>query len=348
MVEAIAENFMSGKAPLGAMRWPAALLAVLLTSTILAGCLAPEGDPGPPEDPVQEETPQAPSYMIPRGVGGMADEEAIGIKGQDIIFGGSLKHPLTRVLLVPPAHGDLGSAPNGPSFQEYLDVTILGIKEWLIAIERFVADYPEYDYLLAIDIEIEVFDSATPPSAAGYDIVAGYVETAGPLFRGVAVDPGVDTQALINQAGLGDLVHYGNRYMLMSLLSSAPRAGQETPDYPELNDLESVTMHEFAHVWGIGHTTTWTDEYGPDLMNSPYAWVYGDGDPVGDGGVRTPLTCISTLNLYALAYAYRWLPDGTWEGTSDMTVDLPEGMEYKLYCRDGTYNVTNVPQESEA
>lgn len=325
-----------------AMRpWSLLFAAFLIASSVLAGCLGPSGD-DPDAGPGPDADADAPSYRIPPGTGGMADEEAIGLKGQEIIFGGSLKHPLTRVLLVPPAHGDLGSAVDGPSFQEYLDVTVLGIQEWLVAIERFVAEYPEYDYLSAIDIEIEVFDSATPPQTAGYDIVAGYVETAGPLFRGVAFDPGVDTQAVINDAGLGDVLHYGNRYMLMSLLSSAPRAGQEVPDYPELNDLESVTMHEFAHVWGIGHTTTWTEEYGPDLMNSPYAWTYGDGDPLGDGGVRTPLTCVSTLNLYALAHVYRWLPDGEWEGTPDTTVSLPEGMEYKLYCRDGTYNVTNV------
>jgi hypothetical protein len=153
------------------MRRAAAFLTALLLASILAGCLAPD-DPdvaGPDGDTVEDED----GYRIPWGVGGMADEEILGVTSQDLIFGGSLKHPLTRVLLVPPTHGDLGSPLDGPSFEEYLDVTIKGIMEWLVAIERFVEDYPEYDYLLEIDIEIEVFDSETPPQAFGWDIVAG-------------------------------------------------------------------------------------------------------------------------------------------------------------------------------
>jgi hypothetical protein len=165
-----------------------------------------------------------------------------------------------------------------------------------------------------------------------------YVESGGPLFRGLAAQTPVNTQQVVDGLGLGDIVRLGNRFILLSLFSSAPRAGQDIPDYPELNDLETVIMHEFAHTWGLGHTTTWTSQYGPDLMNSPYAYVYGDGNPVGDGGYCTPLLCISSLNLYALAHVYRWLPSGDWQGSAG-TVALPSGMSYDLYCRDGTYNV---------
>lgn len=322
------------------------LTVLVLLSTVFAGCIDDGAEPAPPEgaDGSEDDASAVPLWDRPRDWPentGMGDEERIGLQSQQIIFGGSVRSPLTRVLLVPPAHGDVGSPLTGPAFEEYLDVTVKGIQQWLDAIERFVADYPEYDHLLEIDIEIEVFDSAFPPETLGYDIVAGFVETAGPAFRGVAWEAPGDIQAQLDKAGLGDQVHWGNRYMLMSLFSSAPRAGQLVPDHPELNDLESVTMHEFAHVWGIGHTTTWTEHYGPDLMNSPYAWVYGDGDPAGDGGVRTPLTCVSTLNLVALAEVYAWIPSGEWEDSGG-EVELPADMDYKLYCRDGTFNVDTL------
>jgi hypothetical protein len=324
------------------------IVSLAFLSSIFAGCIATDdledqdagGSMGAGvAGPQWNQTREWPEFT------GVGPEGPIGLQPQDIIFGGSLKHALTRVLLVPPAHGDLGNPVDGPTFEEYLDVTIKGIKEWLVAIERFVEDYPEYDYLLEIDIEIDVFDGVTTPPPAGYDIVAAFVETGGPAFRGAATQLPPDVQESLNELGLGDMVHWGNRYMVMSLFSAAPRADQDVPDYPELNDLETVTMHEFAHVWGLGHTTTWTNWYGPDLMNSPYALVYGDGDPLGDGGIRTPLKCITSLNLYTLAYVYQWLPDGEWMSTSG-SVELPESMEYKMYCRDGTYNVENLDPDA--
>jgi hypothetical protein len=269
---------------------------------------------------------------------GRAAENPLGVRAQDIIFGGSLRHPLTRVLLVPPTHGDLGDPVDGPGLPEYLDVTLQGIRQWETAIAAFTTEYPQYGYLRQVKVEVEIFDEQVPPTTAGYDVVVVYVETGGPVFRGLAAQTPVNTQQIVDGLGLGDVVRLGNRFILLSLFSSAPRAGQSIPDYPELNDLESVMMHEFAHTWGIGHTTTWTSQYGPDLMNSPYAYVYGDGDPLGDGGYCTPLMCISTLNLVALAHVYRWLPGGTWQ-PSGGAVQLPPGMPYSLYCRDGTYNV---------
>ncbi len=312
----------------------------------LAGCIDADDDPDSPQTGTDDPQAEArlPLYNQTREwpeITGIGPEDPIGLQGQDMIFGGSTRDTLTRVLLIPPSHGDLGNPVDGPTLEEYLEVTILGIKQWLVAIELFVEDYPEYDHLLEIDIEIEVFDEQVPPSTLGYDIVAAFVETGGPAFRGAATELPPNVQESLDEAGLGETVHWGNRYMVMSTFSSAPRAGQDIPDYPELNELEGVTMHEFAHVWGLGHTTTWTEYYGPDLMNSPYAYIYGDGDAMGDGGLRTPLMCITSLNLYTLAEVYRWIPDGEWEGSSG-SVDLPEDMEYKMYCRDGTYNVENL------
>ena len=47
-------------------------------------------------------------------------------------------------------------------------------------------------------------------------------------------------------------------------------------------------------------------------MNSPYPYVYGDGFPGGDGGERTKLKCLSTVNLIGMAELYRWIPKGPW------------------------------------
>jgi hypothetical protein len=246
----------------------------------------------------------------------------------EFIFGGSLKRTRTRVLLVPPTHGDLGN-PLGPTVKDYLDTTLRGIHRWTAAMDAFATDYPEYDYLRDITIEVEIFDGADPVDPAGYEVILVYV-AAGPAFRGVAADVGDDPEEIARWAGV-NTVNYTGRYIALSLFGSAPRAGQVAYDFPELNDLEIVTLHEFGHTFGLGHTRTITAEYGHDLMNSPASFVYGDGSPVGDGGERTPMQCLSSLNLWGMAHLYRWIPSGRWQGTRG-TGDLPPGMGYVWYC----------------
>lgn len=252
-----------------------------------------------------------------------------GVLPQSLIFGGSLRHEETRVLLVPPMHGDLGN-PDGPTQQDYLDATLRGIRAWEPIMDRFASDYPAYAYLREIDVEVVVYDDANPVDPAGFDVILGYVPYSGPVFRGVA-SGGVSLQPFFDVWGLGDAAHFSGRLIALSLLANSPRAGQLEPDYPEVNDLYTVTLHEFAHTFGLGHTATWTKKHGADLMNSPATFVFGDGDALGDGGERTPAGCISSLNLYGMALLYRWIPSGAWE-PSEGTYLLPKGMPYKLYC----------------
>jgi hypothetical protein len=250
-----------------------------------------------------------------------------------LIFGGSLRHAETRVLLVPPQHGDLGS-PLGPTVLDYLQATLAGLHKWEAALDAFAADHPAYAYLADISVEVEVFDVAVPVDPAGYDVVVGYV-ASGDQFRGVAGSV-ADLQRRVDQAGLGEQVHAPGRVILLSLLASSPRAHQEQPDFPEVNDLYSVTLHEFAHTFGLGHTATRLASgggtfQGYDLMNSPAPFVYGDGATLGDGGERTPAACISSLDLYGMAVLYRWMPSGAWQGSSG-SVGLPGSIPYALYC----------------
>jgi hypothetical protein len=141
----------------------------------------------------------------------------------------------------------------------------------------------------------------------------------------------IDLQWFFDQHGLGDAARFSGRHMLLSLFAASPRAGQGLPDFPEVNDLEMVMMHEFGHTFGVGHTLTWRQDIGPDLMNSPANFVYGDGSAVGDGGERTPMTCLSTLNLYALAVLYEWLPSGHAMPSYGST-DLPPHITYERMC----------------
>jgi hypothetical protein len=242
-----------------------------------------------------------------------------GLRDHSIIYGGSLGKAKTNVLLFPPPHGDLGN-PEGPTVLDYLEAAIFGIHEWVDVLHQFAEDYPEYDYLRQITVDIQIFDGVQDP--AEYDITIAYVP-GGPQFRGAAtacVDP--------------------PRCIVLSLFSASPRAGQLTPDFPTFNDLEAVTKHEFAHVWGLGHSLTWTKEYGPDLMNSPATFVYGDGDPAGDGGVPSPKQCISTLNLYGMALIFGFLNEGHEEAPEGWGMDLPteyelpEDMPYEWYCNE--------------
>lgn len=249
----------------------------------------------------------------------------------DLIFGGSLETTDARVLLVPPAHGDLGN-PLGPTVKDYLDATLRGVNKWIEAMDKFADDYPQFSYLKKIDFHIEVFDEARPVDPAGYDVILGYV-AAGPAFRGVAGDTG--TKEMVNnvleQVGIRDQVRYSGRVIALSLFGSAPRAGQVMWDFPEVNDLEIVTTHEFGHTFGLGHTTTIHPKYGHDLMNSPAPFIYGDGQTVGAGNERTKMKCLSSLNLYGMAHLYRWVPSGEWEGSGG-SIDLPANIPYKWYC----------------
>lgn len=237
----------------------------------------------------------------------------IGMRPIDAIFGGSLTRPQTRVLLVPPAHGDLGNPINGPSLQDYLTTTINAIHEWEAAIDLFIADHSEFKYLDMIDIEVAIFDGLMATS--DFDVGIVFVESGATAFRGFA-SPCFDTP----------------RCIALSLFSSSPRGGQLIPDYPELNDLDAVVKHEFAHTFGLGHTLSWTEDHGPDLMNSPAPFVYGDGDPAGDGGERTPRKCISNLDLYGLGQIYRWLEGGEWAPPDADQYSLPSSWTYKRYC----------------
>ena len=249
----------------------------------------------------------------------------------ELIFGGSLETTDARVLLIPPTHGDLGN-PTGPTVVDYIDATLRGINKWTEAMEAFAKDYPEYDYLREIDFHVEIFDEAKPVDPAGYDVILGYV-AAGPAFRGVAGDAGTrdSVNAILQQAGLREEVRYSGRVIALSLFGSSPRAGQVLYDFPEINDLEIVTTHEFGHTFGLGHTTTWHKKLGPDLMNSPAPFIYGDGFTAGDGGERTKMKCLTSLDLYGMAALYDWVPSGKWEG-DEGAVSMPKGMPYRWYC----------------
>lgn len=253
------------------------------------------------------------------------------MKPIELIFSGSLKTTDARVLLVPPTHGDLGN-PDGPKVTDYIDATLRGMREWIKVLKAFANDYPQYSYLRKIDFHIEVFDEAKPVDPVGYDVILGYV-AAGPAFRGVAGDTGsrhtVDN--ILNQVGIKDQVRYSGRVIALSLYGSSPRAGQVMYDFPEINDLEVVTKHEFGHTFGLGHTTTWHHKLGPDLMNSPAPFIYGDGFGFGDGGEQTKMKCLTSLDLYGMAELYRWVPKGEWEASTGF-VDLPKNIPYRWYC----------------
>lgn len=249
----------------------------------------------------------------------------------DLIFGGSLETPDARVLMVPPSHGDLGN-PTGPTVVDYVDATLRGLDRWRKALKAFVKDYPQFGYLRKVKFHVEVFDSADPVDPAGYDVILGYV-AAGPAFRGVAGDTGTKAavNAILETVGIRDQVRYSGRVIALSLFGSSPRAGQVMYDFPEVNDLEIVTAHEFGHTFGLGHTMTWHPKLGPDLMNSPAPFVYGDGQTVGAGTERTKMKCLTSLNLYGMAVLYRWIPSGEWQASGG-SVELPKNIPYRWYC----------------
>lgn len=245
-----------------------------------------------------------------------------------------------RVLLVPPSAID-PTAGHIPT--EYLQAALDGIHAWDASIAQFAAQYPSYAYLSQLTSSVEVFDGA--PDGVGYDVIIVWSPYTGPVFRGLAADyfgggPLCTRFCSSNQPGnavyqsIKPLVHDGTRLIIMSAFAAAPRGGQVTPDFPEPTDVYNVMQHEFAHTWGLGHSQTWTAEHGPDLMNSPYAHVFGDGDLLSDGGERTEAECISSLDLYGMARLYEWVGRGVaWNRrVYASSASLPSGVPYALMC----------------
>ncbi len=260
---------------------------------------------------------------------------------QPIGLGTPLPYPHANVLLLPPTNGNpLGSETS----LDYLDATLRGIRKWGPVFEAFAADYPQFSFLKDLTVHVEVFDGETP-QRAGYDVIIMWLPYTGPQFRGLAVTTfgagngynqmcgnGPTADCATYRSTIEPLIHDSTRLIFMSLFGNAPRAGQTLPDWPERNDVENVAMHEFAHTWGLGHSATFTHAHGPDLMNSPYTDVFGDGDPAGDGGERTKLYCISSLDVYGMARLYDWLPSGDYRRPNSGWAWLPWYMPYKLYC----------------
>ncbi len=261
-------------------------------------------------------------------------EEPVGVLPQELIWGPISNPDDVKVLLIPPSHGDL-SDPNGPTVQDYINETLQGIYEWEWALEQFAQDYPEYSYLKNITVQVDIFEGpeATPIDPAGYDVVIGYV-ASGPAFRGVAVNGPGDTQGLIENLGADDEARWEHRYIALSLYAASPRAGQAMEDFPERNDLHTVTLHEFGHTFGLGHTWTWTNDTGPDLMNSPATFVYGDGEPFGQGDQNLERQCLNSLNLYGMAIMYQSMDPSNDTDPEEFpeAVELPDHIPYELYC----------------
>ena len=249
--------------------------------------------------------------------------------------------PVTHaeVLLVPPTAID-PMAPVLPP--EYLDATIAGIHAWDASIAKFTAKYPAYAYLNDLESHVTVFDGA--PERIGYDVIIIWAPYTGPVFRGLAADyfgggvacARICPNPFLNAywTALEPYVHDGTRLIVMSSFAAAPRGGQVSPDFPEPADVYNVMQHEFAHTWGLGHTQTWTSEHGPDLMNSPYGHVFGNGDVLGDGGERTKWDCVSSLDVYGMAKLYEWVGQGkSWaQRTKTFSATLPGTMPYELMC----------------
>lgn len=236
------------------------------------------------------------------------------------------------VLIVPPAHPDL-TDPNGPTQAEYVATARQAVEDWEPAIDQFTDDHPDYDYLDQLSINVDVLGEPQA-SADGYDAVIGYTPS-GPAFRGLAYTncPAFwIPEDVLHQAAASTGTDTCPRPILLSTFASSPRAGQVAPDSPTLEDLRVVTFHESAHAFGLIHTQTWTADYGPDLMNSPAPFFYGEGEAAGNPPSPVMPSCPSSLDIYGLAVLYEWVDEGSFSPPSQAHVDLPSGMAYELYC----------------
>ncbi|HET6404112.1 MAG TPA: hypothetical protein VFH78_05655 [Candidatus Thermoplasmatota archaeon] len=233
-----------------------------------------------------------------------------------------------RTLVIPPAHGDLGN-PEGPTADDYVRTTLDALAEWDRVLDEYAARHPQHAYLAALRIEAEVYNGTQTLDGRSWDVEVHFLETHYGARGAAGCGRALGLAPVLPQLRHVTIAPLANCSIFITLVNSASSAGELIPDFVTLAALRNSVLHEFGHIFGLVHTWTYVDGR-PDLMVSPAPFYWGDGSIVGDGGAMAPRLCVSSLDLEAIAYLYRWIPTGVVQppAKGSHEAELP----YELYC----------------
>lgn len=169
--------------------------------------------------------------------------------------------------------------------------TIRALEDWNYAIKYFSGNYSDYSYLSEVNLQYKISSQMDPD----YDIYVSFSET-------------VSTGSQ-DSIGATTTIPYGNGTIQQCQITLATQS-----QYLTLTprDVQSVATHEFGHALGIGHCNSSSDLMYP--LFDVYAAQYE----------------ISTLNMYGVANAFRWIIDPSQPVPSPIQdLSLPADIPYK-------------------
>jgi hypothetical protein len=169
--------------------------------------------------------------------------------------------------------------------------TIRAIGDWNYAIKYFSANYSDYSYISAVNLQYKV----SSEMELDFDI---YVNFSASVSLGS-----------LDSIGATTTIPYGNGTIQQCLITLATQS-----QYTSLTqkDVQSVATHEFGHALGIGHCNSSSDLMFPnfDVYAAPYE--------------------ISTLDMFGVANAFQWIANPSQPVPSPkQELSLPTDIAYR-------------------
>ena len=163
------------------------------------------------------------------------------------------------------------------------------ISQWRSAIAQFTKNYTQYAYLNKISFKIYVQGVNDTYLRSKPDIRISFTDTLPSLLG--------DTKLLIMDTPL-----------ISSVNTTVAVQGLNT------QGIQNVLVHEFGHALGLNHTSIETDV------------MYGERERTA---VSEEKLCPSTLDLYALASIYQWIPKVIYTPYRGTSITLPQNIIYQ-------------------
>jgi len=170
------------------------------------------------------------------------------------------------------------------------DVAVTGaIDQWRRSIAQFTKSNIEYAYLNRLIFTVYIQGVNATALRGNPDIMILFADTLPSLLG--------ETKLFIT-----------NTLMIASANSTVMVKGQSTLG------LQNILTHELGHAFGLNHASVETDV------------MYGERETQV---VNEEHLCPSTLDLYALALIYSWIPIGNYSPYGATSVTLPQNIGYQ-------------------